>query len=445
MYLSEKHRVACRSLLTAVAVPLLLLVVPGCERTPTVEPLDQGVVHLTYWCAQNPQERTLAEHLVAAWNAAHPDVQVKVQPLPAGQSSEEVLLAAIVAGTTPDLSSNIWPGIMRDFIRAGGVYRLSDFPDFDSLLQSRVPADQIERFRADDGAFYQIPWKTNPIMMLYNRRLFREAGIEQPPRTYSAFLDAAEKLTIDRDGDGRYDQWMGYRNPLPIWHERRFDYYAFYVGASGGKTLFEGGTVRLDTAVSNTVFAFFREVYARRYFPRSRFQGSPLLTGRIATEFTGPWQIGYLEENAPPGFDYGFAPLPLPDAYDGPAYTFGDFKNIAIFSNTRHPDEAWRFARYLVSKEADLKLLEFTRQIPVREGLLTDSTFAGFFARNPEVRPFAEAAPYTRGVDAVDGIQEILDAVAQQFEAVALFGVRSPAEATRRMLDRIRLIHEWNS
>jgi multiple sugar transport system substrate-binding protein len=135
----------------------------------------------------------------------------------------------------------------------------------------------------------------------------------------------------------------------------------------------------------------------------------------------------------------------VPDAYEGPAYTFGDYKNIVIFSTTRHPEEAWRFAKFLVSEAADLKLLEATKQIPVRQGLLTDSLYAGFFARNPKVRPFAEIAPYTRGEDGVGSLQEILDAIAQQFEAAAVYRVYSPEEATRRTLARIQLIHNWNS
>jgi multiple sugar transport system substrate-binding protein len=209
----------------------------------------------------------------------------------------------------------------------------------------------MDRFRAVDGHYYQIPWKTNPIMMLYNVKLFREAGIEQPPRTYSEFLSAASRLTRDLDGDGQLDQWAGYRKPLPIWHERRFDYYASYIGASGGKTLFEDGEIRIDTAASNAVFSFYRKLYANHYYPLTTFESSPLLSGKIAVEHTGPWQLGWLENNAPADFEYDFAPLPVPDDHEGPAHTFGDFKNIAIFASSRHPEAAWEFAKYLVTKE----------------------------------------------------------------------------------------------
>ncbi len=427
---------------------LLLLVVSallaGCGKRADRGGSSGGGVQLTYWSAQNPQERILADQLVREWNAANPEIQVKVQPLPAGQSSEEVLLAAIVAGTTPDLCSNIWPGIVPSFVRAGGVLALDQFAGFDSLLQSRIPPEQQVQFRSSDGHFHQIPWKVNPVMMLYNVDIFREAGVEQPPRTYSEFFAAAEKIRADRNGDGRPDRWIGYRDLRPIWHERRFDFFTFYVAATGGRTLFERGEPAIDTAAATAVFDFFRTIYKEQFFPLTTFQASPILGGAIASEFTGSWQIGWLEANAPPDFHYAFTPIPVPDDHEGPVYTFGDFKNIVVFSSTRHPEEAWAFARYLVTREADLRLLEQTKQIPVRTGLLEDSLYASFFAANPHSRSFAESAPYAKGEDAVGSMQEMLDAIARQFEAAAVYGVVSPAEATRRALARIEVIHEWS-
>jgi multiple sugar transport system substrate-binding protein len=425
---------------------LLLVSVTGCARTEDRGDVDPGSrVRLTYWSAQNPGERKLAKKLVDEWNAAHPDVLVDLQPLPAGQSSEEVLLAAIAAGTTPDVCSNVWPGIVQDFVRADALVPLDRFPDFDSLASSRFPEGIVERFSSTDGRIYQIPWKTNPIMMLYNRKLFREAGITTPPRTYSEYLAAAKKITKDLNGDGQYDRWIGYRDIRPIWHERRFDFFAFYVGASQGQTLFDRGELAVDTVAADKVFAFFQTIYENRYFPLTTFQGSPVLSLKIATEFTGPWQLRWLKDNAPPDLEYGFAPLPRPDDVEENRYTFGDFKSIAIFRNTPHPDEAWAFVKYLITREADLQLLELGGQIPVREGLVGDSLYADFFRREPLMKPFALAAPYSRAVDSISSLQELLDAVAQQFEAAAVYGVYSPQEARKRMIARMKLIRDWES
>ncbi len=424
---------------------LLAAGLAGCGGATSTSTSSDGSIRLTYWSSQNPNERRLADLLVGKWNAANPDVQIDLQPIPAGQSSEEVLLAAIAAKTTPDICSNIWPGIVKDFVRAGAVLPLSKFADFDSLAADRFPEGTVERFSDADGEIYQIPWKTNPIMMLYNPKLFAEAGIDTPPATYSEYLDAATRVTADLDGDDQMDRWMGYRDIRPIWHQRRFDYYTFYVGASGGKTFFEDGQLALDTAASNIVFSFFRDLYAGGHFPLTTFQRNPVLSGTIATVFTGPWEVVWLRDNAPPEFEYEFAPLPRPDAMPESPYTFGDFKSIAIFSNTEYPEAAWKFAKYLITREADLKLLEVGGQIPVRAGLLSDSLYVDFFDRNRKLRQFAEVAPYTRGVDAVSSLQEMFDAVAQQFEAGAVYRVYPPEEATRRLVKRMKLINDWDS
>jgi multiple sugar transport system substrate-binding protein len=414
----------------------------GCQSEEHRADGVEAVVRLSYWSAPNPEEYALARYMVERWNDENPHIQVTVQPIPAGQSSEEILLAAVAAGTTPDICSNIWPGITQDFIRAGGLLRLDRFGDFDSLMQARVPADLLASFRAADGHFYQIPWKTNPIMMQYNVRLFREAGIEDPPRTYSEYLAAAEKIAAL---PGLPRRWMGFRDIRPIWWQRYFDYYTFYIAASGGGMLFTDGELDIDEQASNQVFAFFGEIWERKFYPLTSEQGTnPFVAERMATEFTGPWNVAWLEQIAP-HLEFDYAPIPVPDAYEGPVYTYGDHKNIAIFSTTKHPEAAWQFARYLVSREADLLLLERARQLPVRKDMLGDSLFADFFARHPRMTIFAEQAPFTRGVDGVSDLKEILDALARQFEAASVYRVRTPEEATRRAVARIQVIRKWNS
>ena len=404
-----------------------------------------GPVRLVYWTSQNGEERALADTLTARWNRLHSDIQVTVQPIPAGQSSEEVILASIVAGTTPDICSNIWPGVLHDLVRAQGVLALDQMPGFDSLMTARVPPELRERFRSSDGHFYQLPWKTNPILMMHNPAMLRAAGVTRVPRTYSEYLAAAERVTKDTDGDGRTDRWMGARDIRPIWWQRYFDVYPLYVAASGGRTLFDDrGQLAIDTTAMAGVMGFFQTLYARGHYPRSTLQGNAFAQGRIATEFTGPWTIGWLAENAP-DVPVDFAPVPVPDNMplgSAPPVTYGDYKNIALFATTRHPREAWAFAQFLVSPEADRLLLTTTRQIPIRRGLLDDPALAAFFAANPTMRRFAEQASATRGVDAVPNLPETLDAVAQGYER-AVYGIETPREVVQSVTARIGVLADW--
>ena len=431
-------------LVSAFAV-LSAVLGPGCagHREEGPAPPASAVV-LTYWPAPLPTEILLADSLVRVWNRLHPDIRVVMQPIPVSISTEEVLLAAIAGKTTPDVCSNIWPGALHDYTQAGGLVRLDDFADFDSVVSLRTPRELLERFRVADGHFYEVPWKTNPLMMLYNRRLFREAGVDSVPATYGEYLAAGETVIHHTYGRETPGVWMGERDVRPIWWQRLFDFYPFYIAASGGRTLFTAGRASFGDSTAAEVFSFFRECYARKYFPRTFFQGGdPFLLEKKATHFSGPWELAQIRRFAPQ-MDFGVAPVPVPDDYRGPVYTYGDYKDISIFSTTKHPGEAWEFVKFLVTAEHDLLLLRICDQIPVRGDLLTNPLFAAYFRENKAMTEFARQAVYTRGMDDAPDLKEILDAVAQEYESCAVYGRVGSAEAVRAALARTNLIVEWN-
>jgi hypothetical protein len=193
-------------------------------------------VTLTYWPAANPIEVKLADQLTAQWNAENPDVQVRVQPLPAGRSSEEVLLAAIVARSTPDVSSNVSSALLARLVRANGVVRLDDRIATAARLQERTTPAMLASLRLPDGGIYAFPWKTNPEMLMYNVDLFKAAGVS-PPRTQTELLKAMRRLARDTDGDGRIDRWALWAGLKTTWYERFYDFYPLYLASSGGITL----------------------------------------------------------------------------------------------------------------------------------------------------------------------------------------------------------------
>ncbi len=400
------------------------------------------VVRLTYWPSSNPQEIELAKVIVDEWNHEHPDIQVDMQPLPASQSSEEVLLAAVAAKTTPDICSNIWPGIVAGFAEANALVSLDNFKDFWDVVLSRTPEDILETFRSKDGHIYQMPWKGNPIMMEYNVKLFSNAGISKPPRTYSEFMMAAQKLTRDTDGDGIIDQWMGIINVSPVWWHRFFDFYSLYIAASGGRTLFKDDKVDFDNEYAIQVFQFLQEGFKKGYFPKGTLQGNQFLLENVAIQFVGPWDIGFLEKHKPENFEYDFAPLPIPDNTPEPILTYSDPKNIVIFNTTKHPEEAWEFVKFLVSKECDLQLLKICYQIPFRKYLDIDSTFKKYFEENPKMLRFAKQIPYTRGTDNIAQLKEIFDVIAQAFEYCCVYDKKTPEKAVRNAAERCQRIIE---
>jgi len=124
----------------------------------------------------NAQEVTWGKATVAAWNTAHPSEKVSAQEIPAGKSSEEVIGAAITAGSEPCLIYNTSPASVPTFQHQGGLVALDDFPGAASYIQART-GSKATQYKSPDGKFYQMPWKSNPVMIFYNKKAFAKAGI----------------------------------------------------------------------------------------------------------------------------------------------------------------------------------------------------------------------------------------------------------------------------
>ena len=401
-------------------------------------------VKLIFWSANNQFEIDLAKKLVADWNHLHPDILVKHQAVPEGESSEEVILAAVVGKTAPDIYCNMWQGDVEFYVRAGKLLQLNQFADFDSVAHDRYREDVLEQMRSRDGHIYQLLWKTNPIMLLYNKKLFAQAGFDQPPRTRADFLHAGSLITHDLNGDGYPDRWLGFTDIRARWRDRLFDFYPFYIAASGGKTLLKQGKLAIDTTAARQVFSFFQEIFRRGYFPHEIPEGrrDMFIYGEVASRITGPWEISRLEKFKTAGFQYDFAPLPAAEISSGPVYTYADPKSVVVFSQTKFPKEAWRFVSYLINRRSDYELLNRASQLPFRKNILQDSLFVPFFGKNPMMLRFAQQANYVRGPDASPVLKEVFDAISQEFEACVFYLAKSPSTAVKDMMERIRLILE---
>ena len=412
------------------AIVLLLVLLVSCNSSrPSDSSQANDHITLTYWSATHPLELDFANQVAAEWNTSHPGVQIKVEPVPSGQSSEEVILAAMASHTTPDIYANIFPGAMQDLLDAQGVVQLDAYPDFFNVLHERMTPELLDQYRSSDGHYYQVPWKSNPIMVLYNTRMLREAGVTSLPTTYSEFLSAAASVTRDRDADGRIDQWMLTIDYFPIWYKRLFDYLPLYIAASNGQPLFEGRKVVFDNQASVAIFRFLHECFARGYAPRQSFQGDVFIDGRVAAKFTGPNSIGLLERYRSADFEYDYGPIPRPDGATGQPVSYADPKSIVIFKTCQHPREAWEFIRFVISRRNDLRFLELTSQLPIRTRLLEDEIFADYFKRNPKLVKFAEQLTTARSIESIAELKEIFDAIAQEVEASVVFDLKPPEQA----------------
>ena len=403
-----------------------------------------GAVTLTYWPAANPPEVKLATALTERWNRANPDIQVRVQPLPAGRSTEEVLLAAIVARATPDICSNVSSALLSRLVRAHGVVRLDNLAPTAARLAERTTTPMLAPLRFPDGGLYSFPWKTNPEMLLYNVDALAAAGV-RPPRNHTELLTAFRKLARDTDGDGRLDKWAMWAPLKTTWYERFYDFYPLYLASSGGRTLVSNGEVQFDNAAAVSAIDVLREGFARGLLPKANFAlgRDPFIDGTVAMKIIGPWFLRELDELKPAGLRYAVSPIPSADGTPpGDAYAFADLRSIAIFSTTRHVDAAARFVAYLTSPEADRMLMDEASQLPYRRGLSQDARFGSTLGRSPTLASYARLVEHTRDIDLDPDIVEILDLLSEAYEAAGIYGITPSRQAlTKAAVEARKIVH----
>ncbi len=386
---------------------------------------------LEYWSSNNGGEIRFSEWAVGQWNDRQPEAKVKYQPVPEGQSSEEIILAAVVGKTTPDIYSNIWQGSVEFYSQAGILVPLDTLDGFMDFIRERCSPETIREITSGDGHIYQVPWKVNPIMTIYNKGILASLKLDSLPQTYSAYLHAAEKFKKDTDGDGYVDQWFGNTSVKLAWYQRLFNFYPLYLAASDGAPLIKDGRAAFNNEYAIGAFRFLQKVYQENYFSKEQQSAGQdlFIAERIATKFTGPWEIQYLEKYKRDQMEYGFFPMPVPDGHSGPIYTYCDPKSIIVFNTCRDPQLAFEFIRTMVGREGDLMFLEATYQLPRRQGIDSIPEFRDFFADNPRLQAFAQQAKHIRGVDNCEVLTEVFDIISQEYEACVLYQVKSPEQA----------------
>lgn len=120
------------------------------------------------------------------FNKLYPEVNLVV-------SNDEQLDTRMAAGDNPNVYIGVFGYQPAKLAKLGKLAYLDKFPGFAELNERIDPHFLRENF----GRTYYIPWNATTQMMIYNKELFAEAGLdpERPPATWDEFLLAAEKIS----------------------------------------------------------------------------------------------------------------------------------------------------------------------------------------------------------------------------------------------------------
>ena len=410
-----------RSKVAAAAVAAFVLVLTaacgGGDGDDSAQADARGPIKI--WLSNNPEEIEWGKKMVEAWNAEHPDEEVTAQEIPAGETSEEVIAAAITAGNAPCLVFNTSPAAVPQFQKQGGLVALDSFDGATEYIEQRS-GDVAEQYKSPDGQYYQIPWKSNPVMIFYNKDLFKKAGLdpENPPlSTHDEFLQTSRKIV--ESGAAQAAIWPA---PTSEFFQSWFDFYPLFAAETGGQQLVEDGEATFDSEAGMTVAELWATMYEEGLAQQEAYNGDAFGEQKSAMSIVGPWAIAVYGE----AVNWGAVPVPTSEGIaPEETYTFSDAKNIGLYSACENQGTAFDLLKFATSEEQDGQLLEMTGQMPLRQDLT--GTYPEYFEENPEYQDFADQASRTVEVPNVPNSIEIWQTFRDSYSESVIFD-KTPVE-----------------
>lgn len=343
---------------------------PAATEAPAEEPAADKVT-VTWWHISTAEEhKALWQKLADEYMAENPNVNVEITVLE-NEAFKTKLTTVMQSGEPPDIFQSWGGGVMNEYAEAGLLKDITADLDADGGAWRNTFAPGALGVYSYKDQYFGVPWDMGMIGFWYNKELFSQAGIENPPATWTEFIDAVGKLKaagITPIALGEGDKWPG----MHMW--------AYLVTRLGGKANFEGALLRSGSFTDESFVqagVMLQELIALEPF-QDGFLGATygdeataMGNGKAAMELMGQWAPAVQKDNSEDklgiGENLGWFPFPAVEGGAGdPNDAVGGGNGFAIGKNAS--PEAIDFVKYLTRAESQVQLAEINVAIPVVKG-----------------------------------------------------------------------------
>lgn len=259
-------------------------------------------------------------------------IGVNVQEIPWADVNTK-LTTAVASGNGPDVMQ-VGLSLLPTFESSGALMNLSPYVSSHPALASGNFLDAVSTDKLNPpGKVLSIPWISDVRVLFYRTDIFKQAGIQGPPATWSQLHADAVKLAAR--GSGKYGYYIPqWDAPLPI----EFTWQA------GGSVMNPAGKVSFDTPAFRQAVDFYASFYRGRLVPTAADfdQTAGFISGSAPMVISGP----YLAQGLA-GISGKWAAAPLPS----------DSTNTSLFAGSTLG--VWHTSTKVT---AALKLFDFLSQ-----------------------------------------------------------------------------------
>ncbi|QQE77941.1 extracellular solute-binding protein [Alicyclobacillus sp. SO9] len=323
---------------------------------------------ITYWASQEggsiPLEKKVLNKVTANFQK-QTGIHVKYQIITWANLWNKTL-TAITSGNGPDVIDlgNTWAST---FAGTGGFVSLTPQKIQKIGGKSKFLSSSMSVTGLSGKPPMSVPYMSLAYNMFYNKQMFNKAGITTPPKTWTQFVNDAQKMT----GHGTYG--MGVDGA-----EVQDNFHLFWIllRQYGGKAVLNG-KAQLDSQDSQKAAKFYTDLLKKYKVmdpDSAAWNNSQLVSnfanGKVAMIFGQGSSMPQIEADGMKRSQYGVAPLPLvpygQQSVSG-KNKIGSFIagiDIGILKSSKHQTADLKFLKFMTSKQTQITLNKAYGSLP---------------------------------------------------------------------------------
>jgi len=371
------------------------------QAQPTTAPAQPAAEQVTITVWDYYGESSPIVPIVEAFEAANPNIKVQVEALD-WDSTLEKLNVVMTGGTPPDV-------VTLDMTWLPTFAPLGAFTDLNQFAQGKLNGVPLDKAYSP-GALKAMSYNDQMLAMLYDfdvyalyyrADIFEEMGLDVPT-TWDELMAVGKKL--GEAGKGQYAVMPD------TFHAAQFIY------ENGGSILNEDNTAAAFNQPEGVEAVSFyanlpQEGAGYVWSFEEGWEITPgLKDGRIAMFSDGPYYMGILKDAAPE-MEGQWKVAVHPYSKQPGSYLGGT--GLVIPAKAEHPDAAWKFIEFAMTKENQIGVFENAGAAPaLLEALQSDEVNAPdpYFGNQRTLEVFLKAMdtarpfPYVRAWNQIDEI-----------------------------------------
>ncbi len=366
MKMNFKHTL----ILVMLLVAIFLITIPAMAANQKVK--------MTVMSSNSPSNRVFFDLIAEQIKQFNINNEYNVELQLEGYESEQLktkLTTLMVSDEQPDIFFTWEGGFLKPFVDGGKVYPIGDAINKDSEWKDRF-VEGVFGPLTYDGKVYGVPSTTQMCVMFYNKKLFKDAGIDSVPKTYDEFLAAIEslkKINIIPITLPSQKAWVASQLMQQIANGIGGDdlYNKLLAGTTkwDDPRFVEAGRLLANLVKNNT--------FQKGFLGMSQDEGRDLFKNeKAAMYYMGTWDIGGLTAEDVPAAkneNVDFFLLPPVKSENSGVHVGSVGSSVAVSSNAKNIDAAVAFVKSLSDKGIQEALTYKSGQIIVTKIKLDES------------------------------------------------------------------------